>query len=128
MFDIRANWELFGIQLGIDDDTIAAIKLENAGSPTWCLRGLLSTWLKENYDTQQHGYPSWRRLCVAIASPAGAGNQSLADTIAERHKISLKQGFTKSKINYFTLFNMTLIYRHCLYSSAGIPEHIIYLF
>ena len=90
---IRAKWELLGVQLGIDDDTIEAIKLENGGNPARCLKGVISTWLKENYDTQQHGYPSWRRLCKVIASPAGAESQSLADTIAERHKTSLKQGY-----------------------------------
>ena len=89
---IRAKWELLGIQLGIDDGTIAAIKSKNGGDPTLCLKDVLSTWLKENYDTQRHGYPSWRRLCVAIASPAGAENQSLADDIAEQHKTPLKQG------------------------------------
>ena len=89
---IRAKWDLLGTQLGIDDGTIAAIKLENGGNPARCLKDVLSTWLNENYSTQQHGYPSLRRLCIAIASPAGAGNQSLADSIAKRHKTPLKQG------------------------------------
>ena len=89
---IRAKWELLGIQLGIDDGTIEAIESKNRGDPTLCLKDVLSTWLKENYDTQQHGYPSWRRLCVAIASPAGAENQALAVDIAEQHKTPLKEG------------------------------------
>ena len=89
---IRAKWEMFGIQLGIDNGTIEAIKLRNGGNPALCLKDVLSTWLNENYDTQRHGYPSWRRLCVAIASPAGAENQSLANDIAEQHKTS-KQGY-----------------------------------
>ena len=90
---IQAKWEFVGIQLGIEDGTIEAIKLKNGGDPTRCLKGMLSTWLNENYDTQRHKHPSWRRLCKAIASPAGAGNQSLADDIAERHKTSLVQGY-----------------------------------
>ena len=93
VIDIQAKWELLGSQLGIKHGKIAAIKLENGGDPTRCLKDVLSTWLNENYDTQRHGYPSWRRLCKAIASPAGAENQSLADDIAERHKTSSKQGY-----------------------------------
>ena len=100
VIDIRAKWELLGIQLGIDNGTIAAIKLENGGDPTLCLKDVLSTWLNENYDTQRHEHPSWRRLCKAIASPAGAGSHSLADDIAEQHKTSLRlrQGYY-NKIN-----------------------------
>ena len=93
VIDIQANWEFVGIQLGIGNGKIEAIKLKNGGDPTRCLKDMLSAWLNENYDTQRHGYPSWRRLCKAIASPAGAENQSLADDIAERHKTSLEQGY-----------------------------------
>ena len=110
---IQAKWDLLGIQLGIDDGTIASIKLKNGSDPSRCLNDVLSTWLKENYNTQRHGYPSWRRLCVAIASPAGAGNQSLANGIAELHKTSLKQGYY-NKINCHTLYNLTLIHLHKL--------------
>ena len=92
---IRAKWEFVGIQLGIEDDTIEAIKLKNGGDPARCLKDVLSTWLKENYDTQRHKHPSWRRLCKVTASPAGGGNQSLAGDIAGRHKTStsLEQGY-----------------------------------
>ena len=103
----RAKWELLGIRLGIDNGTIEAIKSKNHGISTLCLKEVLSTWLNENYDTQQHGYPSWRRLCKVIASPAGAENQSLADDIAEQHKTPLKEGYY-NKINCHT-FNLTLI-------------------
>ena len=99
---IRAKWKLLGIQLGIDDGTIEAIKSENHGDPTLCLMDVLRTWLKENYDTLRHEYPSWRKLCKAIASPAGAGNQSLADDLAEQHKTSVKQGYYNIKINCHT--------------------------
>ena len=119
---IRAKWELIGIQLGIDNGTIAAIKLENRGDSTLCLKEVLSTWLNENYTTQQNEYPSWRRLCKAIASPAGAENQSLADDIAELHKASLKQGNYKINCHY-TFFNINesidiayhLYYKQCCY-------------
>ena len=103
---IRAKWELVGIQLGVHPDTIGAIKSNNRGDPTLCLKDVLITWLKK-YDTQRHEYPSWRRLCIAIASPAGAEDQCLADDIAEQHKTSLKQGKC-DKINCHTLFNLTL--------------------
>ena len=96
---IQAKWELLGIQLGIDNGTIEAIKLKNGGDPVLCLKDVLSTWLKENYDTLKHGFPSWRNLCKAIVSPAGAGNQSLAVDIAEQHKTPLKQGYY-NKINF----------------------------
>ena len=95
----RAKWELLGIHLGIDNGTIEALKSKNGGNPTLCLKDVLSTWLNENYDTQRHGYPSWRRLCKAIASPAGPENQSLADDIAEQHRTTSKQGYYNKIIN-----------------------------
>ena len=95
---IEAKWEFVGIQLGIEDGTIEAIKLKNGGDSTRCLKDVLSTWLNENYDTLKHRYPSWRRLCKAIANPAGGRNRALADNIAEQHKTSLEQGYY-NKIN-----------------------------
>ena len=93
VIDIQAKWELLGSQLGIKDGKIAAIKLRNGGDPTLCLKDMLGTWLKGSHNTQRHEYSSWRRLCKAIASPAGAENRSLANDIAELHKTSLKQGY-----------------------------------
>ena len=69
-------------QFGLPQTTVKTVKLIYPHDPKCCLRYVLDEWLEENYDTQQFGHPSWRRVCEVTAEPAGGGNKKLALEIA----------------------------------------------
>ena len=85
LLTIQAKWDRFTLQLGLfNDPTISAIKRQH-NDPASCLLDALTNWLNCNYDVERRGYPSWRRVCIATASPAGGGNRKLAEDIADNH-------------------------------------------
>ena len=69
-------------QLGLPQATVETAKIMYHHDPKRCLKYVLDEWLKGNYDTQQFGHPSWRRVCQVTAEPAGGDNRSLALEIA----------------------------------------------
>ena len=75
--DVAASWRNIGIQLGIRDSQLEAIQLQGE-SPLNCLRQMLSTWLRKNYNVKKFGEPTWMKLIEAVNHPAGGGNPSLA--------------------------------------------------
>lgn len=51
------------------------------------LLSVVQKWLEQDYDTQRHGLPSYRRLVKAVASKIGGSNPALASKIAANHPI-----------------------------------------
>ena len=82
--DVVANWKDIGTLLGIRDGQLQAIQLQG-NSPLGCLREMLVTWLRRNYNVERFGKPTWVKLVEAVNDPAGGGNPSLANEIARRH-------------------------------------------
>ena len=82
---IEAKWDCFATQLGILPDKTDAIGRKHLYDPILCLKDVLSTWLKGEYNIQKHGQHSWRRVCEATASSAGGENKKLALEIAAQH-------------------------------------------
>ena len=82
--DVVANWRDIGTLLGIRDGQLKTIQLQ-ANSPLGYLREMLVTWLKQNYNVEQFGKPTWLKLVEAINNPIGGGNPSLATEIARKH-------------------------------------------
>ena len=75
--DVAASWRNIGIQLGIRDSQLEVIQLQGE-SPLSCLRQMLSTWLRKNYNVKKFEEPTWMKLIEAVSHPAGGGNLSLA--------------------------------------------------
>ena len=87
---ITARWELIATSLGMTPDTVAAVRRKYSDLDE-CLQEILLHWLRRNYNTKQHGHPSWRRLCVAVADPAGGVNNALAEEIATQHPTTTEE-------------------------------------
>ena len=47
---------------------------------------VISTWLRQSYDVERHGLPSWRRVVEAVDSGAGGANYVLAKEIASKYQ------------------------------------------
>ena len=82
--DVVANWRDIGTLLGIRDGQLQAIQLQ-ANSPLGCLREMLVTWLRRNYDVKRFGEPTWVKLVEVVNDPTGGGNPFLATEIARKH-------------------------------------------
>ena len=80
---ISSQYYDFGIALGIPPDVLSNIKEE----PKRALSNVLQEWLKQNYNTEKHGLPTWRKLVEAVDNPAGGNNHALAKAIASEHPI-----------------------------------------
>ena len=85
LVDVVANWKGIGTFLGIRDGQLQAIKLQG-NSPLDCLREMLVTWLRRNYNVERFGKPTWVKVVEAVNDPTGGGNPPLAMEIAVRHK------------------------------------------
>ena len=71
---IKRRADKLGIALGL-----------SAGSFDPTMESVVQTWLDQNYNTQRHQLPSYRRLVSAVASKVGGSNPTLAKEIAANH-------------------------------------------
>ena len=76
---IRRRASTIGTALGLSLDSFDS-------EPT--LESVVSTWLKQDYNTVRHGEPNYRRLVKAVASTSGGHNPALPKKIAANHPAS----------------------------------------
>ena len=88
----------FGIVLGISPEDLSNIRIE----PKTALSNVLQAWLKQNYNAEKHGLPTWRKLVEAVDHPAGGNNHALAKAIASEHPKKLQQGILCSLLVLFS--------------------------
>ena len=81
---LAAKWRHIGLALGLDPAQLDTIDANNRYVED-CLTEVLSHWLKQAYDTEQFGQPSWRLLAKAVGDPAGGNNPALAERIAQSY-------------------------------------------
>ena len=55
---------------------------------------VVQTWLKQDYNTECHKLPSYRRLVEAVASRVGGSNPALAKKIAANHPAGMEVDWT----------------------------------
>ena len=84
---LAARWRNMCIALRLSGaDKIASTCRDN---PEECLRTVLEKWLKQCYNTQKHGLPTWRKLVGAVANDNGGNDPALAEAIAKNHQREL---------------------------------------
>ena len=79
---LSADWKLLSGYLGLSNSVIETIQHDNPKKPSDCWNKALSHWIKQNYNTERFGLPSWRTLLKAIALV----NCSLFNTLAPQHQ------------------------------------------
>ena len=82
--NISSRYYELGIALRLPPEELDSVKVDESKS-TRALSGVLQSWLKQNYNTEKHGPPTWRKLVEAVDSPAGGNNHTLAKDIATKH-------------------------------------------
>ena len=62
---LAAKWEELSIYLGLSFEVTDNIK--GSGDNHHCWSETLKHWIKQNYNTEKFGLPSWRSLLTAVA-------------------------------------------------------------
>ena len=57
----------------------------STGSYNPTMESVIQTWLDQDYNTQRHQLPSYRRLVKAVTNKVGGSNPALAKKIAANH-------------------------------------------
>ena len=83
---VSSKWYQLCCCLGIPPSRLDAINRTQNGDCDLCLNEGLKEWLRRNYDTEEHGSPTWRKLVAAVDNSAGGNNHVLALAVAENHK------------------------------------------
>lgn len=75
LWNIRAKWFNFGLQLKMKESDLEAIRQEHRDNPSDCFRKLLSDWLKRVSPK-----PTWVAIISALKSDS-VGNEQLAECL-----------------------------------------------
>ena len=78
-----AQWRALGLNLRLPASSLEVIE-EDYRRTDERVAAVLLQWLRENYNVQKYGPPSWGQLADAV-EPI---NHALASTIKERHPLS----------------------------------------
>ena len=80
---LAARWEKLSAFLGLPKSLIDEIRGNHPGDLSCCWNEALSQWIKQNYNTEKFGKPSWRTLLVAISYV----DKRLFEKLAGEHKL-----------------------------------------
>ena len=83
---LAAGFYSIGAALGLPPSELNKIRQNCPRDCDEALFQVIIAWLKQSYDVNEHGHPSWRKLVEAIASEAGGQNPALARKIAVAHR------------------------------------------
>ena len=83
--DIQNTYYQFGMKLGLPPRELDTIEMEYERNVARRFTKVLHVWLKQRYNVDKYGLPTWRRIVEAVDSPAGGGNHALAKAIASRY-------------------------------------------
>ena len=75
------QWKSLGLNLGLPCSTLKVIENDYRFTDERALLAVLTEWLKQNYDLEKYGLPSWSRLADAVERI----DHALAIAIKERH-------------------------------------------
>ena len=83
---VAVKWKSIGASLRLKSDTLKSIDARCSDDIYACLSGMVTEWLKRNYDVGKFGQPTWQKLVEVVVHPSGGANTALAMAIARRHK------------------------------------------
>ena len=75
---VAGKWKEIGLFFGLAFHQLERMQGES---------DMVEAWLKQSYDTEHFGKPSWKKLVSAVGSRAGAGDVEAAKRIASRHRV-----------------------------------------
>ena len=102
MQDVASNFPLIGTALHLMSGDVKIIRKECVGDYRSGLEQVILMWLKQNYNVDRFGEPTWRKVVQVVDKPNGGNNHALAKKIAAAHQgdqlFFLFISFTESSI------------------------------
>ena len=85
----KASYYALGRALRIEAGELEAIHRQYQSTDfDMALNQVLLLWLRQKYNVQKFGRPTWRMLVEAVENRAGTNDPALAQKIALKHKHS----------------------------------------
>ena len=85
LLTVKANYYQLGIGLGLPPGELLTAIRKGPQDIELAFSDVLLSWLRQCYNVDRFGFPTWRKLVEAVNSQAGASNPALAADIAARH-------------------------------------------
>ena len=79
----KHNWQAFGLEAGLYDNKLQAIKANNPGNVETCLHECVASWLKRQDNVDVKGKPSLLRLADIVEE---TGDKATADEVRNKIK------------------------------------------
>ena len=74
--------------LGLPIGELQTIRQSNLQNIAQAFTEVLLTWLRQLYNTEKYGAPTWQRLAEAVDSPSGGNDHALSVRMAEKYLLS----------------------------------------
>ena len=87
---IKPRYYSFGRALGLPSTELDAIRSANSQNLEQGLNDVALVWLRQKYNTEKYGPPTWQKLVEAVDDPTGGDNHALAKTIASHHPTGIR--------------------------------------
>ena len=81
----KVRFYAIGRALGLPPGELNSIRLSTSQDHELQLNDVLLLWLRQKYNIERFGSPTWRKLVETIDNPTGGNNHRLAKTVASRH-------------------------------------------
>ena len=82
---IKILYFQLGRSLKLKDDDLKAIREMYPTVAETALNDVLLLWLRQKYNVDRFGPPTWRMLAIAVDKKTGGNNHELAEEIASNH-------------------------------------------
>ena len=86
VLDLAPKWMDVGLMMGLKYSYLKGISTTNHESQRECLKEALAQWLKQAYDVDRNGLPTWKKMVEITADPIAGENPALATTLARNHQ------------------------------------------
>ena len=83
----KASYYALGRALRIEAGELDAVHMQYQSTDfNMALNQVLLLWLRQKYNTERFGRPTWRMLVEAVENRVGMNDPALAQKIAQKHK------------------------------------------
>ena len=86
--NLKSSYYQLGVGLYLPASELDNIRKRFSQDIDQAVIDVLLVWLRQCYNIEKFGLPTWRRLVEAVDSPAGGNNHKLAKFIASHHPVS----------------------------------------
>ena len=80
---LAAKWKQLSGFIGLSSTVIDQIRCDHPNDSSCCWNEALNQWIKQNYNTEKFGKPSWQTLLGAVVHV----DRRLFEKLASEHKL-----------------------------------------